>query len=307
MSIVSGGKTQIAANTGAIANGDNIAAYLIDSAGALLTSTLIGGKQRLDVVSPSEFAEDSAHASGDYGQMALAVRSDAGGSLVSADGDYSPFSIDASGRLRVVADLTAAFDYNYAEDSAHASGDNGAFILGVRNDANATLTSADGDYSPLATDSAGRLKIVASGVFAEDSAASSGDLGQFVLAVRRDTVGATAGTNGDYSELQTNAVGKLRAVQTSDSTVLQQVVTVGTTAVALPSTALANRESMMIQNLGTNNRDIYVGSATVTSSGATRGPVIGKGGFMTLDVGPNVAVYGIASGAGGEVAVLEMA
>lgn len=304
MSIVSGGKTQIAANTGAIANGDNIAAYLVDAAGTLLTSTLIGAKQRLDTNTASEYAEDSAHSSGDYGAFIMGVRSDAGGSLVSADGDYSPFSIDAQGRLRVVADVG---DFSYLEDSAHASGDNGAFILGVRNDANATLTSADGDYSPFAVDSAGRLKTIAAGIYAEDAAASSGDSGQFILAVRRDTVGTNTSADGDYSELQTNAAGKLRTVQTSDSTVLQQVVTVGTTAVALPTTALANRESMMIQNLGTNNRDIYIGSATVTSSGSTRGPVIGKGGFMTLDVGPNVSVYGIASGAGGEVAVLEMA
>lgn len=45
-----------------------------------------------------------------------------------------------------------------AEDAAHASGDPGAFVLAVRNDSDAARTSADGDYSPLSTDSAGRLK-----------------------------------------------------------------------------------------------------------------------------------------------------
>lgn len=45
------------------------------------------------------------------------------------------------------------------EDIANVSGDKGSFILGVRNDVAAVRTSADGDYSPIATDSAGRIGI----------------------------------------------------------------------------------------------------------------------------------------------------
>ena len=47
-----------------------------------------------------------------------------------------------------------------AEDAAHSSGDMGIMALGVRNDSNTVLTSNDGDYSPLAVDSAGRLKVM---------------------------------------------------------------------------------------------------------------------------------------------------
>ena len=47
-----------------------------------------------------EIAEDRAHASGDEGFMVLAVRQDAV-AVLAADGDYIPFSIDASGSLRV--------------------------------------------------------------------------------------------------------------------------------------------------------------------------------------------------------------
>lgn len=43
------------------------------------------------------------------------------------------------------------------EDSPHVSGDTGSFILAVRNDGSAPLTSTNGDYSPIAVDSAGRL------------------------------------------------------------------------------------------------------------------------------------------------------
>lgn len=60
--------------------------------------------------------------------------------------------IDASGSTLTVAG-------EYAEDAAHTSGDTGMFILGVRNDSAATtLTNTDGDYSPIAVDSAGQIQ-----------------------------------------------------------------------------------------------------------------------------------------------------
>lgn len=43
----------------------------------------------------------------------------------------------------------------YAEDAAHASSDKGVFVLGVRNDTLASVTSTDGDYSPMAQGPAG--------------------------------------------------------------------------------------------------------------------------------------------------------
>lgn len=46
-------------------------------------------------------AEDSAHVSGDVGVQVLGVRKDTVGSLVSADGDYSPLQVDENGSLRV--------------------------------------------------------------------------------------------------------------------------------------------------------------------------------------------------------------
>lgn len=126
-----------------------------DNAGADV-NVAVDGSGNLQTASTSEYAEDSAHASGDIGTFILAVRSDAGTPLA-ADGDYHPLMIDANGRLRVDAEFTAAFDY--AEDTAHTTGAAGAFVLGVRNDAAAALTSADGDYSAFATDSAGRIGI----------------------------------------------------------------------------------------------------------------------------------------------------
>lgn len=252
MGIVAGGKTQISANTAAIANGDNIASYLLDSAGNLIASTDIGGTKFLNMFAAGTYAEDSAHVSGDYLHGIALVRNDAGTPLA-ADGDYIPPTTDASGNLRVAASIPATQDFTHAEDSASADGAIGALMLCVRNDVAGTQVSAD----------------------------------------------------GDYAWLQQNKKGGLRVSSKAETAILQQVVTVGTTAVALPTTPLANRESMMVQML--SGGQLYIGSATVTNSGATRGIRLGNGGFVNLDVSDDIDVYGIADAAGKEVAILEVA
>ena len=54
---------------------------------------------------------------------------------------------------------TGATNLGKGEDNASASGDTGVGILGVRKDTNATLTSADGDYTNLAADNYGVLSV----------------------------------------------------------------------------------------------------------------------------------------------------
>ncbi len=252
MGIVAGGKTQIAANTAAISSGDNIAAYLLDSAGNLIASTDIGGTKYLNVFSVGTYAEDSAHTSGDQLHGIAAVRNDAGTALA-GDGDYIPLTVDATGKLWTAASFPSTQDFTHAEDSASASGDIGALMLAVRNDVAGSQVSAD----------------------------------------------------GDYAWLQQNKKGSLRVSSKAETAILQQVVTVGTTAVALPAAPLANRESIMIQML--SGGQLYIGSATVTSSGATRGIRLGNGGFVNLDISDDVDVYGIADAAGKDVALLEVA
>jgi hypothetical protein len=246
-------------------------------------------------------AEDAAHTSGDVGVMALVVRSDAGGTLVSLDGDYSPLQVDAAGALRVtgggggtqyVEDTASAGgetmtlagvvrqdaittstsadgDYAYlkvtaegrlytsanidtpiaagdnnignvdvasvvpgttgaelgkAEDAAHASGDTGVFMLGVRNDSHATRTSTDGDYSPISVDLAGRINIGSLNTIAnsivpgtasnqlgkqEDAAHSSGDVGVMALAVRNDAETPLA-TNGNYIPITVDSANRIK-------------------------------------------------------------------------------------------------
>lgn len=96
-------------------------------------------------------AEDSAHTTGDTGVFILAVRNDgASTTLAGTNFDYTPISVTASGEVFTVGQR--------AEDAGHTSGDRGKFVLGVRQDTDAAVTSTDGDYSLIAVDSAGRLK-----------------------------------------------------------------------------------------------------------------------------------------------------
>ena len=63
---------------------------------------------------------------------------------------------DANGELQVdVLSMPAIFK----EDTAHVSDDKGAFVLAVRNDTNTAMTSADGDYSPIAVNDKGAVAI----------------------------------------------------------------------------------------------------------------------------------------------------
>lgn len=309
------GKHQIAVNTASLADGDSIASYLTSAAGTLLTHTTNGAKQALDVFQAGVFAEDSAHASGDLGQFVLAVRNDAGGAF-GADGDYVPLSIDANGALRVAASLTEAG--TYAEDSAHTSGDTGYFNLAVRRDTRSSGVSADGDYasfnvnsngelythdvdanaslSTISSDVASLLSELQSLTFAEDAAHVSGDVGIQALAVRKDAQGSNVGSDGDYSSLQTWSEGSLKVVDVSNGAIRQQQVSVSSTAAAVPATALSSRKSLMLQNTGSS--DIWIGSSTVTTLGATSGIELPANAFMELEVGPAVSVYAIKNGGG---------
>lgn len=185
--------------------------------------------------------EDAAHASGDVGVMALAVKNVGASTLAGTEGDYSPIAVNATGdiytEIRASTLLTNNITQwggssvlggtgisgagsprvtlssdsppNKAEDAAHTTADVGAFVLGVRNDAGAALTSTDLDYSPIATDSAGRVKVIVDSQApgtgatnlgkAEDAAHTSADVGVMMLGVRKESSSQTTSADGDYA------------------------------------------------------------------------------------------------------------
>jgi len=80
-----------------------------------------------------------------------------------------------------------------AEDAAHASGDKGFIVLGVRSDTASTLASADGDYTLPIYDASGRLWVnVGNAVATTGTTAVSG-----IVSVSSGTVGIQADLDGN--------------------------------------------------------------------------------------------------------------
>jgi len=83
---------------------------------------------------------------------------------------------------------------------------------------------------------------------------------------------------------------------------LSTVVTVGTTAVPLPATALSQRRSLLVFN--NSGSPIFIGGADVTVANGM--PVMDQGYSPPIDAGQYMKVYAIAETNGNEVRVLEI-
>lgn len=176
-----------------------------------------------------DYPEDSPHTSGNPGAFILAVRNDDPlNVLTSADGDYSPIGVTSTGRVQTTD------RGNFAEDTPHTSGHFGEFILAVRNDDPLNvLTDNNGDYSPISVTSTGRIFTTDRSNFAEDTAASSGHFGAFVLAVRNDTAAVKTDTDGDYSQISVDSSGRVGISDLGGSITVDGSVTVsGTVSVS---------------------------------------------------------------------------
>lgn len=80
--------------------------------------------------------------------------------------------------------------------------------------------------------------------------------------------------------------------------------TVGTSAVQLTTSPLANRSSMNIKVVTTSNSEaVYIGNASVTTS--TGFPLF-NGDSIQLDLTPTSSIYAIGSAAGQKVYVIEL-
>lgn len=107
----------------------NVGAYVRSSDGTLIDSVTIATVDRLAV--------DATMKAGD-------------GTDITQTGGALDVNI-ASGSV------TVDFPNDYAEDSAHTTGDTGGFVLAVRQDTLAASTDADGDYAAFKVDSVGSL------------------------------------------------------------------------------------------------------------------------------------------------------
>lgn len=116
------------------------------------------GTQRVVITTDQAKERDAVAGANDQGIMALSVRKDVAGTLVGADGDYTPLQVTATGSLRVDV-ASGPTGTEYVSGDAVGVATQGPASVAIRKDANGALTGvANGDYSALQVDSAGRLK-----------------------------------------------------------------------------------------------------------------------------------------------------
>jgi hypothetical protein len=109
-------------------------------------------------------AEDAAHASGDTGVMALAVRRDADTTLADTTGDYAPLQVNAAGSLKVAITSGAGSGGTSIADGASFTRDTTSITPAGAVVESSAPTLTNGDVAGLSMTTAGALRVsVASG------------------------------------------------------------------------------------------------------------------------------------------------
>lgn len=241
---------------------DNIGAFLRSSDGTLLTHTDNGGKLSLDV-------------------------------------NISNTSIEVTATDLDIRDLS------FATDSVNVSGSEvslDAATLAALESITVSATDLDIRDLAFATDSVdvSGSSIITGAEKTEDSAHVSGDIGNYILSVRQDTLAASA-SDGDYQSFKTDALGR-QYINETHQTMTHAAVVVGNTATDLVATDLVNRKTILIEN--TSGTDIYIGSASVTTA---NGILLSKGATVELKIGSGINIHGITSSGNATVRVMELA
>ena len=150
--------------------------------------------------------------------LRVTVASDSTG-VLSVDDNGAALTVDNGGTFAVqidagaVTSLALLDDVVFADDAAFTLATSKTAVVGaIRDDSLAALTAIEGDVVPLRVSSTGALHVTGGGggtEFAEDSAHSSGALGNLPFAVRNDAGISLVGTDGDYAPLSVNSAGAL--------------------------------------------------------------------------------------------------
>jgi len=246
----------------------NSAAALHDGSGNAISS--VGGA--LSVTAASEYAEDSAHTSGDLGSFGLGIRVDdlaavPAGLLAGTEGDYQGFILAASGGLFVEGNGFDIRSLSSVSDSVSiADGGNSITVDAIDLDIR-DLTAASDSVQAWAHDGTGTA------------------------------IGSTAGAldvniaSGDIDDDLANV-----AIENTSTAV-------STTAVDVVATSLANRKHLLIANLG--NKGLFFGKNGVTTA---NGFPIYPREKMSARIGAAIVpqIIGEAGASGEDLRVMEL-
>jgi hypothetical protein len=201
------------ADAQSIAASDKVGAFVTAADGTLITATGTSLDANITNASIAVTATDL-----DIRNLVFATdKVDVSGSEVSLDAA----TLAALETITVVATDLDIRDLDAATDSVQSNTHDGAGTA-------ITSTSGALDVNIKSSDITIDVDITNGAEFAEDSAHTTADIGNHVLAVRQDTLAASVDADGDYASFKVNDVGSL---YTHDTEVLAQLIA-GVTVVA---------------------------------------------------------------------------
>lgn len=148
---------------------------------------------------------------------------------------------------------------------------------------------------------------------AEDSSHVSGDIGQYVLAVRQDTLANSVSADGDYASLKVDSLGALyvnltNSISVNDAALANsgiasaaETLDVANTSQNAVASPLANRKYLFIYNK--DNQAMFIGQPGVT---AATGFPVSPGSYMELRAGAAVDIEFVSSKLNHEIRTLEL-
>jgi hypothetical protein len=276
-----GDYSPIAVNAnGAVAINDGGNSITVDGS---VTATVSG---TVNATVNYSYSEDVQHVSGDKGAFVLAVRNDDQANILTTnDNDYSPIAVDEMGRVNVVGSQTVNVPHkggaviagaidnvsgNVLVTNIYDLANNDAFVVG--------LADKVGDI-------VGAEKLIETHHI-EDDPHTTGDYGNFVLAVRNDANAVVTSTDGDYSQISVNDKGAIAIQDGGNSITVDGTVGVSGT-VTVSGTVAATQSGTWV--LGANS-GVDIGDVTINNAAGAAAVNIQDGGnSITIDGSVTVA------------------
>ena len=268
--------------TGALDPNGDVTPIQVDSDGALKVTGGGGGFQ-YTVDTPSTGIES--------GTVILAVRNDAGGSLVSANNDLSSMQVDANGALRVLPAthaVTQSGTWNVGSVTtlpALPTGTNAIGSVGVTSlpalPAGTNAIGTVGITGGTVTATIGTALPTGSNVIGGVTQSGTWNVGSITtlpaLPTGSNVIGAVTQSAGPWTTVERGTV------------IAHGSASVTTTAAQVLALA-ATRRSATIQNLGTDY--IYLGATGITANNGLR---LAAGQTVVIDKSPTAAIFAIAA------------
>lgn len=131
------------------------------------------------------------------------------------------------------------------------------------------------------------------GVYAEDSAAAGGELGQSVLLVRQDTLAISTSDDGDFGQFKSSDLGELY-VKDSGANALLATIDADTSAILLDTNAMVVDLAAIEVLLTSIDVDTSTIAGDTTSIDALLTAAVDALGRVTVNDSPNNAIANVA-------------